>query len=674
MQPVADPDLLEKLNSSPLTEATGDTDPSVLGVAKQLPLGFARGTVNIPTGAAPVRGDPDALKRSAESKIPFLGATVGEAIKRYPALVKHYEKTNEALPATTDEYAKPIREATGLTPDLEPKNLPERMASGAGEALPWAAMMGPSGLAGNLAMSGVGGAGGVLAEEFVEDKDKPLANIAGNLIGSLGMAGVMRLAQGIINLGRRYRTLPGDAAEFQIPATKGMIGEEAGLAPEAVQKQLSLEEGMSRGSQGWLAQKIMERNRLAREGAIAKAGDDIEVGMGGPRTTPDEAGELVGHGLKTEAGALRSAGDEAYNAAAKKAAWAETSTRPSRVVENALERENVFLDDFGNYPMSHTAMKIISKLDKGSGAQPAMSATGLVPGPQTTFSALPISVQDINQARKAINQLKASRPEDGRGLTHIKKAFDAWERDLIDNALFTGDKSVIDDLKRGRELWHRYRSMTDANPKLDYSKVISDIVEKDRTPTEVANWLLNVSSHQSAGRASRLARYIERTFTRDSDEFQSLRQAFVHKAMNPEGAQQGHAAIARAIESSINGKGAPLARALFEGPEIERLRRYAAALRRVSPRLENPPNSGWVNTRYLWSLINAGSGAAGLAGAYHTGDKRWLALGVVPFVKNYRSAMKAIEATTQTKKSPALLQRGLALGAASGVDEYEGRQ
>jgi hypothetical protein len=526
-------------------------------------------------------------------------------------------------------------------------------------------MGGGPGFLGNVAVGAVGGAGGAGAQEFVSDKNKPIAGIVGSLVSSLGAAGALHLGNMLVNmLGRPYRQLPGAASEFGIPATKGMIGED--LPSGVTQKmQLAQEEAMAQGAKGKAAQVIMERQRIAREQVMRDVEGKLTAGVGG-ETTPVEAAEVVSHGVKTEAERLRSEADKLFESAAAKNAWVlvEDSRRPSLVIDDALSQAGFKLNE--SHQAASRAYRLIQNMESSALPETA-EGIGVAAG-STGPRAIPLA--KVNETRKALGAMKATSREDGLALGKIKSAFDDFEKVTVDGALLSGDKTALDDLLKARPMWRRYRQMTDADPKQDYRQVLSAILGKEQTPEQVAGMLLGNNSINMSSRASRVARYIKNTFGEDSEEWQSLRQAYLKQALTTSpNAEREPRAIAKAITAAIDNKGAPLARTLFSEQELDRLRRYRNALYAVSPALQNPPRTAYAHWRLAWGAITGLAAAASIGTTAETHDYRWLALGALPFVRDGRNAMRALEAVTQTKHLPPLT-RGVLGGAAPFASQY----
>ena len=417
-----------------------------------------------------------------------------------------------------------------------------------------------------------------------------------------------------------------DAAEFNIPLSRGQA---TGNVSQQAWEQAALND-----ARGPIAGRVMRQFDDRQQQAISAARDDIAAGLGPRPATTGEAGDAIAQGLKGRADELHRGATEAYKRAAGKDAHiaAEEVSKLGQSVTRSLEDAGINLDVYGNYPGSQSAMNLLRRVAGFDGA----------PGGDGKVVAQ--SLAGLEQARKGLLKVKPGNGEDARALKAIRNAYDDWISDAIDNRLFAGDATALDDLKQARSLWSEYKGMTTAG-KTDASKLLAKISTEERTGEEVASWLLSATNSGQAGRAARVASDVARILGRGSDEFEALRQAAWVKIVNPTRGQ-GSQAISSSILSFVNGPGAPLARTLFKSQEIAQMRRFAGVLRSTlpDPRAANRGQSGYEILRSVTGPGQLMAAGGGIAATWQTGDPKYLALAALPLLRGASMASKSAAA------------------------------
>lgn len=156
----------------------GIGSPATWGsVAKQAALGVGRGLME----TAGALGEAVTGKTVRDS---FRAGNAADA-----AAPDQRRATYEKSLAENPGYGHSMREAAGTEGDNVPRNTLERIASGAGEGASSAVLGGPARVLGNVAIGAIGGAAGRGAAESVPDPYKPIAELAGNVLGG-GAAGL----------------------------------------------------------------------------------------------------------------------------------------------------------------------------------------------------------------------------------------------------------------------------------------------------------------------------------------------------------------------------------------------------------------------------------------------------------------------------------------------------
>lgn len=416
------------------------------------------------------------------------------------------------------------------------------------------------------------------------------------------------------------------AQEFGVPLTRGQATGNVG--------QQAYEEAARHASRGLPAQKLMERFDARQAQAIQEATEGVSRSLGGAPVAPGEAGEAVAQAVRGRAETLREGANQAYERAAAKEAFiaSDEVSRLAQRVTQGLDEAGIVLDTYGNYPGAQAAMNLLRRVSGFEGAP----ADGQV---------VAQSLKGIEQARKALIQVKPANAEDGRALGAIRESFDNWISDAMDQKLFSGDASALDDLLEARSLWSQYKGLTAAK-KGDAPKLISKIATEERTGDEVANWLLGSATAGQAGRSARTAIELRRILGKDSAEWQALKQAAWQKALNPNRGK-GPQAVVSSIEKFISGEGAPLARALFDQNELAQMRKLANVIKFTiaNPKATNPSKTGYEMARLLGIGTGGAVATGGVGASWLTGDPKYLAIAALPLLRNAQSVSKGVAAT-----------------------------
>lgn len=627
-----DPDAYLK---QPVTASSTDDSFSWWRTAKQLPLGVARGVGSMLAAGAP--------------------AGMSEAIAWNPKILETLEQQGQEVPTPSDYAAEKDKmlEQIGInSPDNMPRNLPERMVSGAGESVPWSAAMGPVGAGVNVGLGMVGGAAGPLAEDLSgaqTQSEKAKAHIVGNIIGTFGAAGALGIAKGIYNIfGAPYRRLPG---EFPLPATRGMLEPEDSAARLPM---LTEEQSMAQGARGPLARRVMDSPRVQREQEIADARFGDFLRNEAPIRTPGDTGEAVSGALRAEAQALEATGDAAYEGI--------RAANPSRIVaeENlavpAIDRAlryNRGIADAGNlaaYPSAARARTLVENLQERMRQLPN----------DTSPRNWEVQFRDMWQTLKDIRAIKPANRADAEILGEVRGTYQNWMRDTLDNVLFTGDREIVDNLSQADSIWRRLRGITEVdtrNPARDFTRLTSGILRDARTPEQVGNYLLNVASVDGASRAARMAAFMRDTFGTSAEVWDAIRQGALYKSLLADRPDRNGLELANAIRNFTNEKGAPLARELFSAAELQRLRNFGDSIRRVNPPLANPSGSGYETQRGIWNMVLSSVGFAEVVSGAHMAPTKWMLAGGIPILMMLNNARKAIHATRETMQGPGVMGR-----------------
>lgn len=576
------------------TEGASDNSFSPMRTLKQVPLGVARGL--------------QSMARLGEGQLETENLTDRPAPK-------------------VDDYAPGMDKIIGG--ENKPRNIYEKMASGAGEALPFAVGTGAIGPA-NLAVQGVAGAAGAGAEHLFPELGH-WGNALGSMVGALGAGRVANAVHSYMN--------PRAANEFGIPLTTGQRTAEPA--------QVALEEDIRKGGKGSLSQAVMTNFDKRQRGAVGKAIDDTGAGLGGQPTTLEEAGSTIGGSLEREASGRHQASTAFYDRAAEKGAWIHDTHDLARRTRVGLHEAKFGELDKVNHPGAMRAMRHIEDMGDETGVA---------------------SIQKMEQTRKALQKFNSNpQTEDGLALSIIKRAYDGWESDVVTNRLLTGDKSALDDLRRARELWKEYKDLT--GRKQGPERVIAEIVNGEHSPEKIANYVVGSSSVGGSSASSAVIRKIKEIFPEGTTEFDALRQAAFNKlTVNPIKDGMTPMQTATSIRKFINGNGAPVARELFSQEERSKLMRLADTLEKTTPKQSNPSGSGSAVARLV--LPSMGS-LGGAALGWYTGDPKFYALMALPWVRDVNAVRKALSAIRDTPNPIGYGQSMIPIGPREGTKNAE---
>jgi|GEM_PF-4192948 len=443
------------------------------------------------------------------------------------------------------------------------------------------------------------------------------------------------------------------ADEFGIPLTRGQATGDV--------KQQAFEQAALNEAKGEKAGKIIRDFAERQRQAITHAGEDLGDEFGGGDKlieAVDDAGRIVRDSVSDLAATLKDDGNQAYNAVGRRdATIAASAVRdlPNQV-KGALGVTDDILDP-SIAPVATRAQKLISDF--------AAKADG---------DAVGVSIHGMERLRQGLNRLKAAPgTTDAMAMKEIKKGFDTWLDDTVDNALFSGDPRVLADLKDARGIWTQYLGIVRPKAKDDAGRVIEKFATQDVDAVEAVNWMIGSANFGASGRPVRVVKRVKELFGPDSDQINSLRQAaWLRITQAPRGGNApGAAEVANRVNDFVLRKGKPLANELFAPKERTQMLRYVSALRQTIPKPEatNPSKSGFAASRLLASVGDNISALLGYsAGGVDAGIATRLAL---PIFRNTRHASQARTAITKPTLPARTTGGGLVGGGLAGGSEKQ---
>ena len=374
-----------------------------------------------------------------------------------------------------------------------------------------------------------------------------------------------------------------EGREFGVEHTAGQAeyyGSEA-AGRGLVTEKIVMEEGMRRGRFGSGAGETVRAKDAAQAEQISAAEQRIQKGLAGGEevtaTTAPEMGNVVSPGLQSRAAAQEARVAGAYKAAGEMD-MRFTGTGMSDLfqgVRQGLREAGVVIEGAREttklFPATRRAFMHIAKLNKEMAKRKK--------APTITMQ----SLKHLETVRKRIGaDIGAAKTRaDKRGATLVKKYFDKWLDDAVDNGLFTGDMDALDLLKIARGERRIYARLYE-DPSAA-GKVITKIIDEgeDIAGEQTINWIFGRIGLGSKETATKVVRGLKDIFGEESAEWYALRQAGWIRMMRN---REGKLVTPRVFNSTVNklmNEAPALMGELYSKAEIATMRRYAAVIRRT---------------------------------------------------------------------------------------------
>ena len=420
-----------------------------------------------------------------------------------------------------------------------------------------------------------------------------------------------------------------DEIEFGIPYTTGQrqatvtaAGEEGrdflGGGPQLYQ-----EEAMLAGARGDTAQAAMQGLAGQQDVAVRGAVESTAARLGGavPEYEAQVGADLVTD-IKGAAGAAERQVDVAYEAVPEQAlvkpkAFDDMMTfvddelqgvKAQRLAKGQPELADVFLPGAQEGTQTAVAMKYLE------GIAARIDEVGVAP-----------NFGWLEEARKQLGRYIGSTldPTDKKQLTLIKKGYDKWMDDIVDQALVTGDDTVLDALQHARGLSKAYADQfLPQHAKDNVGRVIFKMIDDpDYTGDQAINAILGASKTFKKIDGSRIVKRLKKIFGTNpetgkldpgrlatSEGWQNLRQAYFLRLLKAaRGSDPGKPVsgtkFKQAVADLIFGDGRMIAAELFDMKELTMIRRLSRAILRTQPPRINPSGSGWVGSKEMRPLL-----------------------------------------------------------------------
>lgn len=399
---------------------------------------------------------------------------------------------------------------------------------------------------------------------------------------------------------------PADAASG-VNADIGATAEQARAAQAAAEADATREAGASRGivdDQGRVLTDALQEGHL-------------------PIENPREAGEIVGHGVRTQA---------ATDRAAYQALYREARDLPGQFHAGAFEgignriqgeltlgEDPVIIDDV----TTPIASRAIRDLDNISNLRIQNRADPFgAPNPENITA---VDLRGVDQARKRlVAHYRVARgsnnASDVRATERLIDGFDNQVERAITEGLFSGDPRALQAIQEARGAYSRYaRAYRPQQAGDDVGGAMRRIIDRQATPEEIANMVIGSGRLGNAGLPVRLADRLEQVLGRGSDAWSSIRQGIWQRASQIR-TTGGEIDPARSASNILEFANSSLGRRMFSQQELRAMRAHAQGVRDLDRLIEEAPATQ-AATRVRAAYHDA-FGGDGIGGAQQTAFRR----------------------------------------------------
>ena len=338
-----------------------------------------------------------------------------------------------------------------------------------------------------------------------------------------------------------------------------------------------------------LFQAAAKRNDDQLVAAISDTGDRLGGSQG---ATPGDLAVKATDKIKQQAGELKERIGDAYDVAAKGNRTAVSTDYVATLPDRLLRSVSDFAPNPQTTPVADQTLKQVRNVAKSLKGPESGGVKG-------------ITLKAIDTQRRIINNNieAASNPTDKAAVTAIKREFDQWVDDAVDQALISGDAGALSALKDARRLRAEYGRRFEGGA--DTDRFIAGMLDGSKTPEELINVALGASSVSKAGGA----RFIERlklAADGDPEVVGSLRAAhFMRMAVGKDGNPQKMGDIIRNIRSTKYGNDS-VVKALYSPDEWAEVESLAEALGPLVPVGDFAKSSGTTERLFRMLLTKVG--------------------------------------------------------------------
>lgn len=217
-----------------------------------------------------------------------------------------------------------------------------------------------------------------------------------------------------------------------------------------------------------------------------------------------------------------------------------------------------------------------------------------------------VNVKTLEQFRQQVSALERSNDTVERmAASEIRKQFDGFMENVLDEALIRGDEAALEAYKKARSMRVEFRKRFEGDNLFD--SMLEVVEEGDNAvlkmePSQVSNKLFGVSQFIGSPGAARTARRMKAELGEDSAEWTGLRQeAFIRLFPEDATIDTYPKRFKTAMERSPE-----LMRAFFSRGEIDQMKRFSNVVRNARIKKEgavNYSNTGVVLARIMKDML-----------------------------------------------------------------------
>lgn len=285
------------------------------------------------------------------------------------------------------------------------------------------------------------------------------------------------------------------------------------------------------------------------------------------RAPAQQVATEVGEALQAKRGEMRADVNRQYAAALDAPGELAPGSMQgtSAGIRKSAEAAGVLIDDKLT-PGASAALKVLDAtkgFGPGKGADPMAPLTGKAPTPSPA-----VTLREVDVARRRMNELYSvarKDPTDLKAFRHVMEEFGKKVEDVIAEGLFDGDSKLLDQLKAARAASAREKKLFGEGARRDddAGTAMRKIVEGNRTPQEIANYLYGADKIGAKGTGERLLNMIATALGPDHPTIGKIKLGMWDKALSrPKG-------VAELVNSTIGKK-------LFPPEELNLMRQYVA--------------------------------------------------------------------------------------------------
>lgn len=224
----------------------------------------------------------------------------------------------------------------------------------------------------------------------------------------------------------------------------------------------------------------------------------------------------------------------------------------------------------------------------------------------------------IQRLREQMNNFSKGGGTEAAAIGEMRRGLDQWADNVAMQGLVSGDQDTLNNLKRARSLWSRFRNITN-NPQLAIRKMAEGSIDG----AQAANYIMGLSQVGSKSAGANVIREMRNILGDNQAPIDEIKRGVLMRLFNDAstGDNKTYGRLASDITKFAKSDTSELARELF-GPEgLKRLEEFAGVLRTLTPDAinTNPPRSGFVANRGIRDMINRLAPFVGFAAADLTG-------------------------------------------------------